>query len=117
MRGVGAALAECLEALEKRWQALRDEAEVWNRGEHRVRRGMGIACMWYGIGNTSMLNPSDMTVDVEPSGRAVLLSGVVDIGQGRAPDHLGTSARSPPPRSTRRWTPGAVSPMLCCAVA
>ena len=80
--GAGAALAECLEALRPRWQALRAEAAAHNRAPGPLRRGVGIACMWYGIGNTSMSNPSEMAVGLEPSGRAVLLSGAVDIGQG-----------------------------------
>jgi CO/xanthine dehydrogenase Mo-binding subunit len=38
--------------------------------------------MWYGIGNTSMSNPSEMVAGVRPDGRFVLFSGAVDIGQG-----------------------------------
>ena len=80
--GAGAALAECLDALRPRWQALRAEAEGHNRAAKHLRRGVGIACMWYGVGNTSMSNPSAMAVGLDKAGRATLLSGAVDIGQG-----------------------------------
>ena len=46
------------------------------------RRGVGIGCMWYGIGNTSMSNPSSMRVGLSPDGTLTLYSGAVDIGQG-----------------------------------
>ena len=48
----------------------------------RKRRGVGVGCMWYGIGNTSMSNPSCMRVGLSPAGTLTLYSGAVDIGQG-----------------------------------
>ncbi len=81
--GEGAALPECLDAIAPHWRALRDEAAAFNatsRGP--LRRGAGIACMWYGIGNTSLPNPSEMVMGIRRDGRAVLFSGAVDIGQG-----------------------------------
>jgi CO/xanthine dehydrogenase Mo-binding subunit/aerobic-type carbon monoxide dehydrogenase small subunit (CoxS/CutS family) len=47
-----------------------------------LRRGIGIACMWYGIGNTVIANPSSMEIGLTPAGRFVLYNGAVDIGQG-----------------------------------
>jgi CO/xanthine dehydrogenase Mo-binding subunit len=38
--------------------------------------------MWYGIGNTSMSNPSRMRVGLAADGTLTLYSGAVDIGQG-----------------------------------
>jgi aldehyde oxidoreductase len=38
--------------------------------------------MWYGIGNTSMSNPSEMVIGIGADGRCTLFSGAVDIGQG-----------------------------------
>jgi len=38
--------------------------------------------MWYGIGNTSLSNPSTMRVGIDRNGRVTLYSGAVDIGQG-----------------------------------
>ncbi len=76
-------LVACLEALRPRWQALRAEAEAYNRSAHGpFRRGVGIACMWYGIGNTALSNPSEMTLGLKADGTVTLYSGAVDIGQG-----------------------------------
>jgi aldehyde oxidoreductase len=81
--GPGAALPECLDAIRPRWLALRDEAAAFNRtARGALRRGAGLACMWYGIGNTSLTNPSEMVMGLRRDGRAVLFSGAVDIGQG-----------------------------------
>jgi CO/xanthine dehydrogenase Mo-binding subunit len=38
--------------------------------------------MWYGIGNTSMSNPSTMRVGLGRDGTIMLYNGAVDIGQG-----------------------------------
>jgi CO/xanthine dehydrogenase Mo-binding subunit len=38
--------------------------------------------MWYGIGNTSLSNPSTMTMGIARDGTVTLYSGAVDIGQG-----------------------------------
>lgn len=81
--GAGAALVSCLEALRPAWRTLRAEAARRNAaaaGPHRF--GVGIACMWYGIGNTGMSNPSEMVIGVTKAGRVMLYSGAVDIGQG-----------------------------------
>ena len=47
-----------------------------------IRRGKGIACMWYPIGFTVMANPSAATVKVNTDGTATLLTGTVETGQG-----------------------------------
>jgi CO/xanthine dehydrogenase Mo-binding subunit len=78
--GAGAALPECLDALHPAW--LRMRAEVAAQPGGVVRLGAGIACMWYGIGNTAMSNPSSMVIGIDPVGRCILFSGAVDIGQG-----------------------------------
>jgi CO/xanthine dehydrogenase Mo-binding subunit len=38
--------------------------------------------MWYGIGNTSLSNPSTIRIGLRRDGRYVLFSGAQDIGQG-----------------------------------
>ena len=38
--------------------------------------------MWYGIGNTSIANPSTIELGLTREGRFVLFCGAVDIGQG-----------------------------------
>jgi CO/xanthine dehydrogenase Mo-binding subunit len=81
--GAGAALPACLDALRPRWAALRGEVAAFNAGAPgRLRQGVGIACMWYGIGNTSLSNPSAMVMGIDRAGRPILFSGAVDIGQG-----------------------------------
>jgi aldehyde oxidoreductase len=81
--GGGAALAECLEALRPDWAALREAAAAFNSGQTGpLRQGVGVACMWYGIGNTSLSNPSSMEIGLRRDGRFVLFSGALDIGQG-----------------------------------
>ena len=77
-----AGLAPCLEALAPRWQyALEDTARA-NTQAGPVRRGVGIGCMWYGIGNTALSNPSAMRITLDREGRLTLYNGAVDIGQG-----------------------------------
>ncbi len=75
-------LSACLDALRPRWQQLREEAEAFNTRDGIRRRGVGIACMWYGCGNTSVSNPSAMRVTVSRDGRVVFYNGAQDIGQG-----------------------------------
>ena len=38
--------------------------------------------MWYGIGNTSMSNPSTMRLTLDAAGKITFWNGAVDIGQG-----------------------------------
>ncbi len=45
-------------------------------------RGRGVACMYYGIGNTGQANPSSAFVEVLNDGTAIVSVGAVDIGQG-----------------------------------
>ena len=74
-------LAECLTALRPHWDEARsDAAALRHRGP--LRRGVGIAAMWYGIGNTSLPNPSTIRIGVTRTGSFVLFNGAVDIGQG-----------------------------------
>jgi CO/xanthine dehydrogenase Mo-binding subunit/aerobic-type carbon monoxide dehydrogenase small subunit (CoxS/CutS family) len=77
-----AGLAQCLEAVRPHWQSWRREAEAANDHAGALRRGVGIGCMWYGCGNTSLSNPSTMSVGIGRDGRITLYNGAVDIGQG-----------------------------------
>jgi len=82
-----AGLAQCLQALRPHWRKAQDEIAAFNAGTGAKRRGpnrrgVGVGCMWYGIGNTSMSNPSCMRVGLSPAGTLTLYSGAVDIGQG-----------------------------------
>ena len=77
-----AGLAPCLEALRPRWQRALEDAARANAQDGPVRRGVGIGCMWYGIGNTALSNPSSMRLTLDREGRLTLYNGAVDIGQG-----------------------------------
>ncbi len=46
------------------------------------KRGWGLGCMWYGIGNTGLANPSGAFIDLLNDGTVILLTGCADIGQG-----------------------------------
>ncbi len=48
----------------------------------QLRRGVGVAGMWYGCGNTSLPNPSTVRIGLKRDGRVALHQGAVDIGQG-----------------------------------
>ncbi len=91
-------IAACFEALAPHWRAALAAAETFNRGDGPLRRGVGIAGSWYGIGNTAMTNPSTIRMGLGRDGRVTLYSGAVDIGQGAntilsqiAADALGVS--------------------------
>jgi Aerobic-type carbon monoxide dehydrogenase, large subunit CoxL/CutL homologs len=75
-------IAACLDALRPHWQAARTDATSANATSGPTRRGVGIACMWYGCGNTSLSNPSKIKLGLRRDGRFVLYQGAVDIGQG-----------------------------------
>jgi len=94
-------LQACLEALRPAWRETRARVAAWReatpsarairaaapsdphgRDPGALRRGVGVACMWYGIGNTVIANPSDMEIGLRTDGRFVLFNGAVDIGQG-----------------------------------
>jgi CO/xanthine dehydrogenase Mo-binding subunit len=80
-------LRACLDALRPQWEAWRREVSAFNQQAGRkvgspLRRGVGVGCGWYGIGNTSLPNPSIMRVGLQRDGRITLYNGAVDIGQG-----------------------------------
>ncbi len=78
-----AGLDQCLEALQSDWRDWRAAADDFNQTQTGpLRRGVGIGCMWYGCGNTSLANPSTMRIGLNAEGRITLYSGAQDIGQG-----------------------------------
>jgi aldehyde oxidoreductase len=81
--GAGVGIRACLEALRPRWHAARNEAAEFNlNARGPLRRGVGVAGMWYGCGNTSLPNPSTIRIGLKRDGRIALHQGAVDIGQG-----------------------------------
>ncbi len=78
-----AGMGPCLEVLKNKWHSLLEEAEDFNgRNDGVKRQGVGVGAMWYGIGNTSLSNPSTMEVGIDRDGKITLFNGAVDIGQG-----------------------------------
>ena len=75
-------LVQCLDALQPHWTRALDDAGTHNALQQRTRRGAGIGCMWYGIGNTALSNPSTMQVGIARDGAVTLYNGCADIGQG-----------------------------------
>ncbi|MBZ5663667.1 MAG: molybdopterin-dependent oxidoreductase [Acidobacteriia bacterium] len=81
--GAGVGIRACLEALRPRWKTARREAAEFNlKATGALRRGVGVAGMWYGCGNTSLPNPSTVRIGLKRDGRIALHQGAVDIGQG-----------------------------------
>ncbi|WP_137126393.1 molybdopterin cofactor-binding domain-containing protein [Roseomonas sp. HF4] len=77
-----AGLPECLDALKPAWAAMLARVAAHNATRPRHRLGAGIACMWYGCGNTALSNPSTMRITLTRDGTLTLFNGAVDIGQG-----------------------------------
>ena len=81
-------LGECLDRLRSGWKQALEERALFNREAARagspLRRGVGIACMWYGIGVTVFANPSTMVGSLRRTGRLFLYNGAQEIGQGTA---------------------------------
>lgn len=79
-RGVG--YRDCLEALRPHRERAQADAAAFNAGASEHRRGVGLAGMWYGCGNTALPNPSTIRVGLHRDGRVMLFQGAVDMGQG-----------------------------------
>jgi CO/xanthine dehydrogenase Mo-binding subunit/aerobic-type carbon monoxide dehydrogenase small subunit (CoxS/CutS family) len=77
-----AGLPQCLDALKPHWDAALAACAAYNKTSDAKRRGAGIGCMWYGIGNTALSNPSTMHIGLSAKGELTLYNGAVDIGQG-----------------------------------
>ena len=75
-------LVKCLDALKGDWEDALTRAVRHNAKSGRRRRGVGIACMWYGCGNTALPNPSTLRIKLARDGTLTFCNGAVDIGQG-----------------------------------
>jgi CO/xanthine dehydrogenase Mo-binding subunit len=81
--GEGVGIRACFEALRAKWKQARSAGNAYNASASGpVRRGVGVAGMWYGCGNTSLPNPSTIRVGLKSNGRIALHQGAIDIGQG-----------------------------------
>ena len=81
--GAGVGIRACFTSLRTKWKVAREKTAAFNTSAAGpVRRGVGLAGMWYGCGNTSLPNPSTVRVGLRANGRIALHQGAVDIGQG-----------------------------------
>jgi aldehyde oxidoreductase len=79
----GVGIQDCFEALQPHWTRALKDADNFNQvTDDTIMRGVGVAGMWYGCGNTSLPNPSTIKVGLRASGQIVLFQGAVDVGQG-----------------------------------
>jgi len=78
----GVGYRDCLEALRPQRERAIADAAAFNATTTVRRRGVGLAGMWYGCGNTALPNPSTIRVGLHVDGRVVLFQGAVDMGQG-----------------------------------
>ena len=72
---------ETLEAAREKMNELFND-ETYQPSAPNKKRGLGIGCMWYGIGNTGLPNPAGAFVEVLGDCSVNLLVGCADIGQG-----------------------------------
>ncbi len=79
--GEGTAVVETLEAIRPHYDdAVRRARESRANGD--LRRGVGVASMWFGVGTTAGEKPSHADAQLLPTGRVVVLAGATDAGQG-----------------------------------
>ena len=74
-------IGECLDAIQPHYEQARSQWLNESNGSH-IRRGMGIGCMWYGIGNTGVQNPSTARMTIDTNGHITLFTGCAELGQG-----------------------------------
>ncbi|WP_341872207.1 molybdopterin cofactor-binding domain-containing protein [Pseudaminobacter salicylatoxidans] len=65
-------IVPCLQALRPRWDKARADAAAYNKANSFRKRGIGLAAMMYGCGNTAMSNPSTIRCGVRRDGTVVL---------------------------------------------
>ncbi|MBI4773367.1 MAG: molybdopterin-dependent oxidoreductase, partial [Deltaproteobacteria bacterium] len=74
----GVGMVQCLEKI-------RPIYENWRRratSDRNRLEGVGVAGMFYGIGNTGVSNPSTAQLEWTRKGKLILYTGAADIGQG-----------------------------------
>ena len=79
MASVG--IGECLDAIEPYVEQAQSQWLRESNASH-IKRGIGIGCMWYGIGNTGVQNPSTARITMDKNGHITLFTGCAELGQG-----------------------------------
>ncbi len=64
------------------YEALKAIEPAWKSRKKTGRNGFGLGCMFYGIGNTGVPNPSGCHLTLLPEGKVAFHLGACDIGQG-----------------------------------
>ncbi len=74
-------IRQCLDAIQPYHEQAKAEWQSEPINPYK-KRGVGIGCMWYGIGNTGVQNPSTARITMDRDGNVTLFTGCADIGQG-----------------------------------
>jgi len=74
----GVGMVQCLEKIRPIYENWRRRA---SSDKNRLE-GVGVAAMFYGIGNTGVSNPSTAQLEWTRKGKLILYTGAADIGQG-----------------------------------
>ncbi|MEL7623050.1 MAG: xanthine dehydrogenase family protein molybdopterin-binding subunit [Clostridiales bacterium] len=76
----GQVLDEAVGFVDTLLEAKKKAAEVLD--PCKENQGIGVGCMWYGVGNTGLPNPAGAFVEVLADASVNLMVGCADIGQG-----------------------------------
>ncbi|MGD9675171.1 MAG: xanthine dehydrogenase family protein molybdopterin-binding subunit [Candidatus Bipolaricaulia bacterium] len=79
------------------WAERRDRVEAFNRANAGRRRGVGIACVLYGVGlggKAPSLDKAGAVLKLEADGSVTVAIGTVEMGQGLATAVLATAAEA-----------------------
>ena len=74
-------IGECLDAIKPYYEQAKSQWQKESGGSYK-KRGVGIGCMWYGIGNTGVQNPSTARITMDRNGSVTLFTGCAELGQG-----------------------------------
>ncbi len=78
---VSVGIGECLDAIQPYYQQC--QSHWLNTSDSpNIKKGLGIGCMWYGIGNTGVQNPSTARITMDMNGSITLFTGCAELGQG-----------------------------------
>lgn len=69
-----------LEAVREAYLQAKLRAETASDG--KIKRGVGLGCMWFGLGKTSLPNKSEARVELLADGKVHVYTGAADVGQG-----------------------------------
>lgn len=83
--GVSTPLKETIEAVRPYYRKAVAQARLVNQAScGKLRRGVGVACGWFGVGKTGFKDTADAAAELGDDGRICLLTGASDGGQGNS---------------------------------